>query len=514
MIRFNCKTFSRCSVFCFFAFVSIYLCWSPLFHSKVWIGHDFNFHIYRAFATIRDMSSGQKPPLWDVDNYGHEINVFYPPAFNYLLSFVFLFTSNVLFAEKICVFFIILAVTVSSYFLFYKHSGCVVTSILFSLMSSSSTYMIDNIFIRAAYPESMGMIAIPIMFLGLFCKDESSSLKFLFIANVIFILTNIPMALCSGVFFIIYYLFYRKLFKVYVASLLMAIFLCSWYVIPMLYSFVFEKINMSHNWFPTMVSLSVGLYDLISGAVIRPGFPLEGMSLGVGFPLFSVFVYSVFKVDDFDKNLLFLICVVFVVICSGLDYSKLPSFFSPLSTIQFSWRFIPFLSLSMLFFVFNSRVFNFRVLLFVFLSTSFICSSINSRANLVDNMDVSKITIRNKDYFPPGLSDIPGVMCYSGENLKPSAFTKKINDDGLPSYIVDVSDFSNCVIPFIAYKSLTLSGAESFKRDGYFHVRIPSGHNVLKISINPDFEKIMILSLLMSVVSLFLFYFLFFMRKI
>ncbi|MDH0052974.1 hypothetical protein ACVWWU_002209 [Pantoea sp. PA1] len=502
MSNVNLSSFSKSIFFVLFFALCIYICWTPLFHSKLWLGHDSYFHIYRALATVRDFKSGQYPPLWDLENYGHAINVFYPPALNYLLSFSFLFTKDILVGEKVVVIFIALLTTMTTYFLFYKNSKNKILSFTFSLLFSSSIYMVDNLFIRSAYPESMAIAAIPLMFLGLFSENKGDSFKFLILSNSFFILTNIPMALCSGIYFLLYYVIYRRLMREYILSLVISLIVCSWYVFPMLYSYFHENLNISANWFPIMTERAITAYDLISGEKIKPGLILAGMSLGIGFPLFFAFIYSVFKSESGDKRILFLIASLAIIICSGFDYTKLPSFLGPLSSIQFSWRFVPFLTLSILFFVFSARVVNFKAILVILLATSATCSSFNSLSLRENDIDTTSLRYFSKDYFPRGVSDVHDVECYSKGVLKPASYTKKINSNGLPSYSIDVEDKSNCIIPFISYKGLKLTGTNDFIRDGYFKAEVPAGHSVLNIIMDPTFRKLTLLSTIISIISI------------
>lgn len=186
--------------------ISVYLSWIPVFHSNSWSGHDYLVHLNRALSTSLSLKNGQFPPIYDVnykDYPGYSINIFYPPLTNYVTTAIYYMVGDFNLTTKLVSIFIFLVITLSSSFVLFKTNKSISLSVLYSLCFSCSIYVVDNIFIRASFPETMALSAIPLFFYGLFSTSKKKSITFLTISNFIFITTNIPATLCSGVVFLI-----------------------------------------------------------------------------------------------------------------------------------------------------------------------------------------------------------------------------------------------------------------------------------------------------------------------
>ncbi|MBY8790167.1 hypothetical protein KOI91_24280 [Escherichia coli] len=495
--------------------IAVYASWYPVFHHAAWAGHDYLVHMNRALSTIDSLGNGQFPPLYDI-NYkfhpGYSNNLFYPPIANVITSAALFFTSNFNLTVKFIAILSMLLSTLTTYFVLMQFRRDKLPSIIYAVCFSSSIYMIDNIFVRTSYPEAFAICAIPLFVYGLYADTKKNQLFFLVTANTILILTNIPATLCSGVIFVIYWFIKRDNLFVYCVSAVVSILISMWYVAPLLYSIHGESFTIiDRNWFPVMVSKAISLYDLISGEKIKSG-TLSGMALGIGWPIFISFLYTIFKQnnEDSNKGMIYIMLVITFIICSGFNYTILPDVFNPLSKIQFSWRFTPYLLFFIILYIYKSNKLNINYSLAILLATSLMTTAITIPKSSSKNIISSEIhDVSFKDYVLKGAKELKSnksvLDCNIG-NLKITLpYSVSINDSGMPTYTINAVDNATCQIPFMAYKSLQLIGVKEYHRDGYFLAALEKGVNVVNIVRNKTFNIILFTSFLTSLISIILF---------
>lgn len=485
--------------------ISVYLSWIPVFHSNSWSGHDYLVHLNRALSTSLSLKNGQFPPIYDVnykDYPGYSINIFYPPLTNYVTTAIYYMVGDFNLTTKLVSIFIFLVITLSSSFVLFKTNKSISLSVLYSLCFSCSIYVVDNIFIRASFPETMALSAIPLFFYGLFSTSKKKSITFLTISNFIFITTNIPATLCSGVVFLIYYAINRKCLINYVISSILSLIISSWYVIPLVYSISGESFTiLSRNWFPTMTQLSINAYDLIFGEIIKTG-PLSGMALGIGLPTITAYIYSLLRNKNSNSTEPLPLLVILMIICSGANYNFLPSIFEPLSKIQFSWRLIPFALFLMIFYTCKiDKIKIGGVVCIIFLTCLMNTSITVNKVNSIDITYDSVASASYQDYVLKNASVVPngkdGVTC----NGKTDNIIYSLSSSGLPIYKIHANENVSCVFPFMAYKSLEIIGGNNAKRNGYFEVNLPVGKSIIEVKITNKFNILLWTSLIISIFS-------------
>jgi hypothetical protein len=485
----------------------VYITWMPAFHHNSWSGHDYLFHINRILSSVNGIKSGQLIPFYDIDYINHPgygSNLFYPPLTNTLGSIAFYISQDLNLTVKFLAILIAIASTGTAYISLTKINNNKSLALIYSLCFSCSIYMTDNIFIRSSYPEAIAICAIPLYFYGLTSKVSKESFVFLVLSNIIFILSNIPATLCSGVVFLIYYGLKRKKLALYMASVFTSILFCAWYVFPLLYSTYGESFTMlDRNWFPVMYQNSITTYDLISGEIIKTG-PLSGMALGIGMPIIIALAWTYSKTSNKNPLDYIFILIISFIICGGVNFDFLRGAFVHLSKIQFTWRFIPFLLFAILAIIHSSQKVSAKYALLIFISTSLMTSAITvpkiSSRDLTINLAASA---NFKDYVlanAPEIGKLGSVIrC---ENGKSYAYSRTLGSNGLPIFIVNTPMEINCNIPFMAYKSLNLTGAKDFIRKGYFKATLFAGKNILKIEISKTFKGILIFSYTLSLISI------------
>ncbi|MGS4678804.1 hypothetical protein ACKURH_06130 [Enterobacter soli] len=486
--------------------LSVYLSFTPAFHSISWVGHDYSFHINRAASTINALNAGQFPPLYDVDHVsypGYSSNLFYPPLSNYLLVSGLYFTNDLNTTIKLVTLLIMVFSTATSYF---SLRGLMIgrgMALPLSLCFSCSIYMVDNIFVRAAYPESIAICAIPLFIYGLITESNKNKIILLSISNCIFILSNIPATLCSGIVFIIYAAFYRKGVFIYIYSCVLSVLICSWYVVPLLISMKGASFPVDINWFEAMTRRYITLYDLISGDVIKSGHH-TGMALGIGFPMFAAFIYSIIKSGKNESNLVFIsFCLIFII-CSGMNYLIIPELFSAISKIQFTWRLVPFLLFFMILIISKQGIITFKMAFCILFATSIMNTAISVPKISTRNLTIEGAKLASpKDYVLSGATEKSynsKLKCnYNSEEIE-IPYSMIVKKDGMPEYELHSDVGMRCILPFMAYNSLQVNGVK-YERKGSFTIDVSKGDNIFKVEVTKPFKLMTWLSLLLSIVA-------------
>ncbi|RBP15056.1 hypothetical protein [Pseudocitrobacter faecalis] len=490
----------------------VYISWMPVFHHNSWSGHDYLFHINRMLSSVNSIKNGQPIPFYDIDYINHPgygSNLFYPPLTNMLGSLAFYISQDLNLSVKFLAVFIAILSTGTAYISLVRINNNKSLSIIYSLCFSCSIYMIDNIFIRSSYPEAIAICAIPLFFYGLNSKVNKESFVFLVLANVIFILSNIPATLCSGVIFLIYYVLNRKKLSLYIASVCTSILLCAWYVGPLLYSTYGESFTMlDRNWFPVMSQKAITAYELISGEMIKTG-PLTGMALGIGLPTIIALAWTYAKTSDKNPLDYIFILIISFIICGGINFDFLGGALVHFSKIQFTWRFVPFLLFIILTILHASQKISAKYALLIFISTSLMTSAITVPKNSSRNLTIELAASANfKDYV---LSNAPEIgklgKVIKCENGKSYPYSRSLGTNGLPVFTLNIPTATSCTIPFMAYKSLNLTGAKDFTREGYFKATLTSGKKILKVEISQNFKRVLLFSYIFSIVSIIFVFF-------
>ena len=143
----------------------------PLFNEGIGRGHDINFHAVRIEALVDSLRHGIFPnrvsTYW-FDGYGYPTSIYYGDILLYVPALLRLIGFTVVSAYKAYVLMINIGTAVLGYFCFkgiFKSNN---TALLSSLVYTTATYRLVNIYIRAAVGEYTAMMFLPVVALGFY----------------------------------------------------------------------------------------------------------------------------------------------------------------------------------------------------------------------------------------------------------------------------------------------------------------------------------------------------------
>lgn len=510
----------------FLVFFSVYLSYYPVFHGAAWLGHDIGAHLNRVYSTLNNLNQGQFPPYFDVDYQGYpgySWNLFYPPLYNFIASPIFFVTESYNLTVKLVSLIIWLIASLSAYYLFSQKNKNKQKAILFALCFSCSLYLVDNIFVRAAYPESFALAFYPIFMAGLFTADDGKSFKLLTLSNALVILSNIPASICLLFFTVLFFAFHHQQLerlKIFVRSYLVALLMCAWCLVPLVYSLydtsLFISSTPTHriNHFAEMMTLSIDLYHFISGNVkLQPDMPYQGMILGIGYSLFILFIYNQLMNKQLTSRNSGIIFILILVITGTINYAFLPDFIlDVLAKVQFLWRLTPFVVLLMLWEINKNVTIKPAIILVVLVFTSLQATGITlmkARSQDINNSLVQESLY--SDYVMNEVIKTPitvknQLTCRDGEREFAVTYQRMINSNGLPKFLFEMPSKGSCIIPFLAYNPLKLTGVDNFERAGFFRTTLKAGHHDISIEKTTTFRYAFNISILLTLITSLIFF--------
>ncbi|WP_226570969.1 glycosyltransferase family protein [Mangrovibacter yixingensis] len=491
--------------------ICMYISWLPLFSDGSWLTFDLIAHIDRAVSTVSEIHHGQVPTFFDFSNPkypGYSWNLFYPPLENFIFSGLLYLSNDLNGSLKILSAIIIFLSFFHSYIAFDVVGLKKERSLLLSILFSFSIYQVNNIFIRGSIPESLAISFIPLLIVALVGNIEKKN-SFFFMSYSIsgLLLSNLPLFLCGILVSAICLIFNQCKILPFLKSLVFSILLTSFYFLPLLFSIHNQDFPiMDTNWFPNMSEKSIGLYDLISGEKITSG-KLANMSLGIGWPIFFIFVYSM--VNHIDKKIIYPIAIVVVLIICAANYSFLPHVFYALNKIQYMWRLIPFLIFLILVNVSSFDKIRSPHLLACIVIISLMSSWISEKSH--NSYNITKENFRGSnnvvfsDYALKNAlklsSDNKYLLCQSHDKKNVTIpYSMHRGKYGLPFFSFNVDNDMTCRLPVMSYTALTINGIYNPK-DGYFLYEAKKGPNIAHVKYSHNFMLIFLFGIALSLVS-------------
>ncbi len=492
----------------FIYLLCVYMSWMPLFHPNAWISWDLGAHLSRALSTVDELKQGQFPPYFDFNYHlypGYSWNIFYPPLDNFIMSFFQYIQGNLNNVLKSTSFVILVLSTVISFFSF-KNLGIARAKLLtLSMMFSCSIYMVDNIFVRGAIPESLAICFAPLFISSLLKRTEPKSFLVMGLASAGILLSNIPSFMACTIVALAFAAFKKDSISFFIKSFFVCLLLSSFYIFPLIYSLHGQSFHLINaNFFASMSDKSLGLYDLVSGEKIKTGI-LKGMSLGIGWPIFLLLLlalYNNFKKLTFTPTLI----LTFIVI-SGANYSFLPTILQKLSLLQFTWRLVPYLLLLVLIQIAESdKVKNKHLLACLFLTSLMSTSTSVEKTSSYDITQENFSTGTFEDYTLTNARkiDLPKgkILCLDSQNDETLVdFTEKRNSSGMPVFEFNSKTDGKCIIPVMAYNSLMLDGERNII-NGFFYHSTFKGDNRAEVERTVAFKLMYGLGALLSLITL------------
>lgn len=309
-----------------------------------------SMHDFHPFRLQQFISAGTFPGRWAPDagaGYGEPVFNYYGQFVYWLGSVFYLLNFSILSSVK-AVF--VLSILLSSIFMFFlakKHFGQK-AGLISALFYTYAPYRAVDIWVRGALPEAFAFVFFPAILLSPNVFWMSLSIAGLIITHNLSALMFLPFAFIFSAF--------QKNTKQFIYSSIIALFLSSFYLIPLYWernlvslSEFTQDLYQYQLHFTTLKQLFVSNFWGYGSSVWGVN---DNMSFSVGY--LHWFIGSlVLLVGLFKKNKLVLLSSILGFLAIFLTHGKsefIWKIFSPLSYLQFPWRFLSvstfFLSLS------------------------------------------------------------------------------------------------------------------------------------------------------------------------
>ena len=143
----------------------------PLFTSDIGKGHDLYFHVMRIEALADSLMHGVFPnrvsTLW-FDGYGYPASVYYGDILLYIPAVMRIIGFTVVTSYKIYILSINIGTAVFGYFSFKRMFKNKYSAIMSTMVYSTATYRLVNVYIRSAVGEYTAMMFLPVIACGMY----------------------------------------------------------------------------------------------------------------------------------------------------------------------------------------------------------------------------------------------------------------------------------------------------------------------------------------------------------
>ncbi|HBL5344032.1 hypothetical protein [Enterobacter hormaechei] len=335
---------------CFFIVIS------PMFSGGIWAGFDWQAHTLRFTALKHSLEHSQIPPTfdyWTDTQYAYPWQIFYAP----LSSIYFIFSILTLhgFSSetqlKFSIMLIMLTGALTSFFVGKKYHQDTDSGIFVSILFISTGYVLSNVYIRFSLGELLAVSLTPLFIYGVICLFKNTNGKWwLTISSILIALSNIPLFICSFVFFVIITLTNLKKvaslnhIKFYTYSLILFAGATCFYWLPLAYQssmtgiYAFTGLKNSYVY---MHQVSAEVIDVLLPITTSSGSSV-GKILCINTVSLIICMYLFFcKKTNSTENKLFLASIIAVFAATNLfPWFLIPESFPVLGAIQFPWRMI------------------------------------------------------------------------------------------------------------------------------------------------------------------------------
>ncbi len=179
----------------------------PFFSEYLPMGHDIRFHISRILSIAYAIQERQIPQRLTYTLGGSEIvPIMYPEILLYGAGAMVAAGATVFLAFKVtCIF-----ITFLTAFLAYYAARCVSSekaALLFAAVYVLNPYRMNELFLRAAIGEALGMAFLPLVAVGMwqfFHEEEGQGIKFLFLGYTGLLSSHIVLTVISAFFCLLY----------------------------------------------------------------------------------------------------------------------------------------------------------------------------------------------------------------------------------------------------------------------------------------------------------------------
>lgn len=335
-----------------FKLFSLLMCTGILIIPGHMQGHDNIFHIARISALSEGLKNGQFPVLIYpsyFEGYGYANGVFYPDALLYIPAVLKNLGVPIFIAYEILLLIIVLASYISMYFCCYRMTKSDFIASVISLLYSTSSYFLVDLYTRSALGEAQAFIYFPLVVYGFYSiayKDVKDG-KYFTLGIVGMVLSHmLSIVICVILVLLMFIACYKsflddkKRFKSLIIYGLFSIGISLFFILP-----VFEMLLSDTFTFSTVgrgktTRRAVNpLYTILECSY--EGLTVKYIPQGIGI----VFVYLMIltkdyfksnKNDDFSTKTLFVGWFFLFMSTSVFPWKIM---YRVLDIIQFPWRF-------------------------------------------------------------------------------------------------------------------------------------------------------------------------------
>ncbi len=330
-----------------------------LFMHKIYNQDDFLFHknrllaFYQAVINHHDLHPMVFASM--ARGFGYAADLFYPSLFT--LPFVLFYYLGFGFIGSyygLLLVFVFLTALISYYSAldYFKHQN---QALLFSVLYTTATYYLTDLFIRGALGESMAYSFMPLFLIGLYRLYQNKKLGIILIglalgtvANIHFLSTYmmIGLIIALNIYLLIvkknsWHFIYRQ-FLAYALSIMLSISV----TLPVIEQMIHEKYQFMTDNYMARNGLTYSLGSLITSSISNSAGVWQYISPNIGPVLLATLVFAIFNYKKLNNQnrLLFLISSVLFVLSSNLlfwSFSKNTIF----ARIQFEWRLLTFVTI-------------------------------------------------------------------------------------------------------------------------------------------------------------------------
>jgi hypothetical protein len=337
-----------------------------LYHSLL-VSHDITFHIFQANEFYHSLSCGTFFPKWVLESnngYGSPNFIFYSPLSYYIVGLFHYFIPSIIYSIIVSIW---LAFFLSGISMFYalKNIADRNVGLFVSVLYQLFPFHVIDLYLRGTFAELFAYIWFPLIFLFLRQMRESNkcliiSVGFSFTYAGL-ILTHLVSGFLVTIILFIYILFllfsgefHKKLISILV-SLSMGLGLSACFLLPVVFERKYVKIGYILEYaFSDFRNNFLFLSDNLNGVAGRFYFPVH-IAVILELLLFFIIVcnkyHRIWKIKVRSEASFFIILFLFAFFMTTPLSSWLWELSPSLKSIQFPWRWIPFMELSLLFLI-------------------------------------------------------------------------------------------------------------------------------------------------------------------
>ncbi len=499
-------------------------------------GQDLVFHLFRIEGTKDALLSGQFPVRihpTHFDGYGYPTGIYYPGLFLYIPALLRIMGFSIMDSYQIFIFIQNVATAAISYLCFKKMFGCKQSSFIGCTLYTLSLYRLINVYYRSAVGESLAMIFIPMVFLGLYLIiNKQKEARWTGIMMLAFGFTGIIQShvlSCemTGIFCaLICMLYIKKIFKEkrwldILFSGVITIGLNLWFLLPFLQ---YMRLNIIIKQWEirdiTVFSLNpVQIFfpaPKVSGLAENLSKGVSGeMPYGIGFALVLGLLMLLsgfakwYRKEKEEKQMFGILCFFLGILCLWMTTYTFPWMWIDqiggvvarvMNMVQFPWRYLGlatvFLIVAILFYykyleeMVSKKLISYALVVISIFTTCIFAQQLFQNENMFriySQEGLSNLTFESTEYLYHG-TDIKNIMDESDLIAQQTHITDYTKSGSQIDITVSnsTSNTIECLLPVFYYPCY--SAYDVVTKEPFEVVNESNGNNILKILIPAGYQ--------------------------